>query len=187
MQKQIKILENFISPVHCDYLETLINESNLPLFFNGGTVISHDKDVLVNLTKHEKDSPQFTHTFFINGGASSSFWSRIEPIIFNFVSSTGAVKFENLIKCKLNLNYRDTSYANNEHFPMHIDKEDGVTAIYYINDADGDTLFFDKNKKITQAITPKKGMLVYFNSNILHAGQPPKKALYRSVINFNWR
>lgn len=56
--------------------------------------------------------------------------------------------------------------------------------LYYVNDADGDTVFFDNNDQELFRVTPKKGRIVLFNGGIMHSGGIPKK-FPRSVINFN--
>lgn len=56
--------------------------------------------------------------------------------------------------------------------------------LYYVNDADGDTVFFDNNNNIIERVTPKKGRVVLFNGNILHGGGIPKKSP-RCVVNFD--
>ena len=56
--------------------------------------------------------------------------------------------------------------------------------IYYINDSDGDTIFFNKKLKEIKRVTPKKNTAVLFDSNILHCGCNPIKSSMRGVINF---
>jgi hypothetical protein len=56
--------------------------------------------------------------------------------------------------------------------------------LYYVNDADGDTVFFDRQGKEFQRVTPKKGRVVFFNGNIMHGGGIPKN-YPRCVVNFN--
>lgn len=56
--------------------------------------------------------------------------------------------------------------------------------LYYVNDADGDTVFFDKNKNIIERVTPKKGRIVFFKGNIMHGGGIPKE-YPRAVVNFD--
>ena len=59
-----------------------------------------------------------------------------------------------------------------------------VVILYYVNDADGDTVFFDGNNNIVKSVTPKKGTAVLFNGHILHAGGIPKKHS-RCIVNYN--
>ena len=55
--------------------------------------------------------------------------------------------------------------------------------LYYVNDSDGDTKFFDNDYNQIQSVTPKKGRSVFFNSNLLHAGSNPIKNDVRIVVN----
>ena len=179
-EMKIEIIDNFISSVYEDYLENLITDATLPLYYNKHTLSTY-------YSVPGKENPQFTHGFFRDNEVRSSYMTHIEPIIFYLMAKTEILRLKNLVKCKLNLNYQDLSYAENEHYPVHIDNiEKGITAIYYINDSDGNTLFFDKDYKIIESVAPKKGRIVCFDNQILHAGQPPKQSLYRAVINFNW-
>jgi hypothetical protein len=186
MKDKIKVLDNFLSSSYSNYLEDLIEDGLLPLFFNGSTYIN-ESNANDPRTKNERETVQLCHAFWHEGVVRSNFWTHVEPIIYNFMAVTNVTKAENLSRCKLNLNYRDTSYAENEHFPIHADQQEGITAVYYVNDSDGDTLFFNDDKKVIYSFTPKKGTLVYFPSYILHAGQPPRVNNYRALINLNWR
>jgi hypothetical protein len=71
------------------------------------------------------------------------------------------------------------------HYKPHIDTSKKHTVLlYYVNDADGDTVFFDSNNKIIDNVSPKKGRLVVFNGSIYHAAGIPKKT-HRCVVNFD--
>ena len=73
----------------------------------------------------------------------------------------------------------------------------GFTAIYYVNDSDGDTLIFNEKTmdpflngeelSIKKRIKNKKGRFVMFNQDYLHTGMFPIKSDYRIVINFNFK
>jgi hypothetical protein len=177
----IKILDNFLSSMYMDHLENLITSATLPLYLNLGTLNGGEFE-------KGKETPQFTHAFIKNEQIQSKYMTQVEPIIFNFAAKTETLRAKKLTKCKLNLNYKDVSFAEDEFYPIHKDmnEQNGITAIYYVNDCDGDTLFFNSNNEVVKSVTPKKGRIVYFDNQILHAGQPPKKNMYRILINFNW-
>lgn len=60
-----------------------------------------------------------------------------------------------------------------------------ISLIYYVNDSDGDTVFFEPDyKTIYKRVTPKKGRCVVFNGLIPHgAGIPTKNP--RCIVNYN--
>ena len=70
----------------------------------------------------------------------------------------------------------------------HVDyEEQGITtALYYVNDSDGDTVFFDDTYNIVQRIKPEKGKGVIFDNLIYHASTCPQVHNTRMVINFNY-
>ena len=74
-------------------------------------------------------------------------------------------------------------YINN----LHIDqKEKHQTILYYLNNSDGDTYFYKKNKKtIEKKITPEKNKAVLFDGLTYHASSKPIKNMYRLVLNIN--
>jgi len=74
-----------------------------------------------------------------------------------------------------------------EHHNVHIDDPDNnhVVLLYYVNDSDGDTFFFDENKKIVDRITPKKGRAVVFPGKTFHASSSPTEHV-RVAMNLNF-
>lgn len=60
-----------------------------------------------------------------------------------------------------------------------------TSLIYYVNDADGDTVFYDNDyKTIVNQVTPKKGRCVIFDGLIPHGAGIPKLGP-RCIANFN--
>ena len=59
-----------------------------------------------------------------------------------------------------------------------------TSLIYYVNDADGDTVFFDDDENIVERVTPKKGRCVIFDGLIPHGAGIPSKGP-RCIVNYN--
>jgi hypothetical protein len=59
-----------------------------------------------------------------------------------------------------------------------------TVVLYYVNDSDGDTVFFDKNNQIVKSVSPKKGRVIIFDGLIYHGGGIPKKN-HRCIVNFD--
>ena len=54
--------------------------------------------------------------------------------------------------------------------------------LYYVNEADGDTIFYDSNESEIKRVSPKKGRIAFFDGSIKHsAGIPTTNE--RIVIN----
>ena len=71
-----------------------------------------------------------------------------------------------------------------EHYAPHTDRpEEHLGLIYYLNDSDGDTVFFE-DEKIIERVSPKKGRIVLFDGNTLHAGGYPSDTP-RCIVNYN--
>jgi hypothetical protein len=134
-----------------------------------------------------EDTPQFIHQFVKNGGVvNSPYWPLVEIVANQFFMLYGKKK---VWRCKLNLNYQHPSGGDDKYYIPHLDQSQDfqhTTMIYYVNDSDGDTILFDDYGTILQRIQPKKGRLVFWNDNIMHAGQIPQKNELRCVINFNF-
>ena len=83
------------------------------------------------------------------------------------------------------------------HHP-HIDYNFPHTAsIYYVNDSDGDTIFYnqrasnineikDYDLKEYKRVTPKANRLIIFEGNIVHTGSSPINFKNRILINSNF-
>ena len=65
---------------------------------------------------------------------------------------------------------------------------DGIwILLYYVNDSDGDTIFYEQDG-VTELkrVNPKKGRCVFSKNTMLHsAGKPTKSP--RAIINFNFK
>jgi len=106
-------------------------------------------------------------------------------------------KYE-LQRVKWNFNPKLSKSYKDKFMNPHCDiNKGGWTAIYYVNNSDGDTIIFnekptdpflnDEELSIKKRIKNKKGRFVMFNQDYLHAGMPPINSDYRVVINFNFK
>ncbi|MEK9696028.1 MAG: TIGR02466 family protein [Candidatus Poseidoniales archaeon] len=100
-----------------------------------------------------------------------------------------------LVRTKANLKYPYEHFV--DHSVPHSDGFGfGVVGLYYVNESDGDTVFFNEKVQhpdddyvtptIRQRIAPKKGTMVFFHKGLLHAAGNPSKYARRIVINFNF-
>ena len=57
--------------------------------------------------------------------------------------------------------------------------------LFYLNDSDGDTYFYDKKHKIIDTVTPKENRAVLFDGSILHSSSKPINFARRIMLNIN--
>jgi hypothetical protein len=129
--------------------------------------------------------------------------SIIAEIEKNVVSNINAT-LETNYRYKVNLlNSSDYDSLRNDIESIHIDRyEPHISMVYYINNSDGDTKFYNLNNgKIIdwmtyvsngeydrfseiKSVSPKKGKIVVFNGLVPHHSTYPRTG-NRYVINFN--
>jgi len=185
----INTIENIIPKDYQDDLERVLLGNEFPLFLNSKNVNLDNKTAFTD--KNAKFSLRLNHSFIHDGQLISGHWKLIEPLTIAIIKALNIPP--KLSSCKLNINFPINHFLDSDYYPPHYDTTDkGIVAIYYVNDADGDTLFMNSIKdqndefKINKSVTPKKGTLVYFPENVLHTNKPPKNTQARGVINFNF-
>lgn len=188
------IIKNFVKPRIQDELEALFLGHNFPYYYSTESCTPpgeqnfayEDKRLTGDVFRDENtiESPQFSHSLFTGAGINSDYYIQVVPIISKLIDSIDGNY--RLYRCKVNMNLSDARFEGKYRTP-HIDNgfEDQLTAIYYVNDSDGDTLFFDGNNQITQRITPEKGKLVWWRGKVFHAKSHSVKSISRVVLNIN--
>lgn len=123
--------------------------------------------------------PAFTHVFMGEQGASS-FYNHIAQLPLNKKN----IPFCDVKRAVAFLQMPDGT-APDGHNNIHTDMNDShLVLLYYVNDSDGDTYFFDADDNVIGNVTPKKNRAVIFDGSIRHASSRPKHHP-RCVINFN--
>lgn len=169
----IKIFDNYLSEENFKKIFEKINSNFFPFYY------------CENIVKNSDDPYQFYHRLI---GIENN-----EYIVSNEINSF--YPFFESIKKDFNVNFFLRATINfltphpefeKEHHEPHIDIVDTphFVLLYYLNDSDGDTFFFEKNR-IVKRIKPKKNRLIYFDGSILHASSSPKKNNKRLVINLD--
>ena len=90
-------------------------------------------------------------------------------------------QYSKINRIKYNLLWR-CSETNNRHTSLHKDGDDQcMSAVYYVNDSDGDTIIIDGDDEYR--IKPKKGSILIFPAHLIHASSNPSNAFERICIN----
>lgn len=76
-------------------------------------------------------------------------------------------------------------YTKLDHYAAHTDFNfPHHVCLYYVNNADGATAFYDEAGNKIQEVIPKKGRVVFFDGLIMHGGGIPKHGP-RCIVNFD--
>lgn len=126
---------------------------------------------------------QLTNFLFIDKPNSPQYADGAK-ILEQFCLRTG-MPIQQLIRIKANLQLPEPREDWQYNTP-HVDNySHHKVAIYYVNDSDACTFFFDKQMKVVRKVQSKRGRIVIFPGEIYHAGQPPTKNP-RIIINYNF-
>jgi hypothetical protein len=177
----VKVFEDVLSIDEYQKMFDIVDSRNISWYFFNNCHDYRFCDSLVDSTTYG-----FIHNFFDNGNITSDYLDLFTPLL-DCVSQHYGCNVK-LVRMKMNMTINVNKQV--QLYP-HVDNLDGLknnnfkTAVYYINDSDGDTLFFDDEKNIVHRQTPKQNTLVLFDGDLFHAPQLPLISPKRLVLNIN--
>lgn len=185
----IEVFDDILNTHDCDNIEQFMTGDEFPWFFSKAgyydttTFISEKTKEIVENNSSIKEYFVLSHTTFDERGAVSTFNDNCEVILKQVVKTP-----YKLLRIKCNLSTKIESFKSHEYNIPHTDFDNlhSKTGIYYVNDSDGDTFFFNNEGTVIQRVTPKKNRFVLFDSNTIHAGSHPAKSNKRLTINYNF-
>lgn len=176
-------VENFLPKMYEDKLYQNICE-----------VENFNWNLIKNITfKGQPDTfPSFTHMVFKEDeGLISDCFQFFYPLVCTIPEKTG-IEVNTLHRLRLGLILKQPKKAVH---PPHVDMA-GVkhyTALYYLNESDGDTFVYDQvdgenSSKFTikKRIKPKKGKLSIFDGKHFHSSSSPVRNNMRVVLTINF-
>ena len=171
MEKFIEVYDNFLP----QKLENLVESNilyNTDYRFVSNTVNSQGKSYIPSLTCNfinQKNELDVNYLIYLN-------------ILFNFIKKQN-IFLINLYRARTFLQFPTISpKVHPPHKDMTIPH---WVCLYYVNDSDGDTIFYDNNKNEIKRVSPKKGRMAFFDGSILHSGSTPQNT-HRAIINFDF-
>ena len=113
----------------------------------------------------------------------NNLFDRLECIIWT-LSAVADLNKEDLIRIRFGM-YVPINHGDLHHTPHRDQITRHTVLLYYVNDTDGDTFFFNNKGDIVERVSPKKNRLVIFNGSRLHASSNPSTG-YRITMNLNY-
>lgn len=193
------IIDDLLNDEEIDSIEKQLYDSFFPWYLSfendgAGNFYTSIKSIIKDQWKDDKnlvDRGQFVHLFFNTKNneciQNSTYINEPIKILLAFAEKMNVkIYYENILRVKANLIMQHKDYTKMSYGIPHVDtNEKHYVLIYYVNNCDGDTVLFNESEKVFARISPKKGRLLMFNGNTLHAGGHPSVSQSRCVINFN--
>jgi len=182
---QLKVVDNFLTKSYHQELLNLMNGPNFDWYFNNNVSYRQNQNTRLN-------EYGFTHVFWDADGKrnidTATLW---QPALYQIMD---VIQCTNILRSRADM----TMFTPHEfiHDP-HVDFIFPHTSvIYYVNDSDGDTFFYNKKHssndpipndlQIEEVVSPKANRLVAFEGDIVHTGCSPTKHKNRIIINSNF-
>lgn len=173
MVKDIIVLDNCISKNYQHLIEQIISSDT------SFSWVFHDDLTKTNVTEKTLG---FSHLFMHEAKYQSGYWGLLLPLVYEACEKQ-SIPIRTVIRGRSFLQVPTTKTT--EYDSPHIDMDiPHMVCLYYVNDSDGDTFFFDGNQVIKR-VTPKQGRCVFFDGSIYHASSKPTQST-RIVINYNF-
>ena len=199
MVKDLYIFENAVQKDMQDYIEKYITGNTIRWFFV--------KDIaFVEKEIQEKKIKDFTPALNLpiidaaTNKADVNILMEVQPVL-NIAAAKANLVPKKILQARSFMSFPLLSgkkRTKTDYHHPHIDMTvPHMVCLYYVNDADGDTFFFDKTRddvqlgtyndtkfKVIKRVTPKKGTAVIFNGNRYHASSSPTKGI-RCILNLH--
>ena len=168
-----QIIDNFLPPNDFKILQSEIISNLFPWHLD--SVLSYELTTIVD----KIDNWQLSHSFYFPKHYSPLF-RLIEPVLVNLQPNLRV-----LLKAKANLNpHTETIKIHGYHTDLPWADVTAIskTAVLYINDNNGYTIFENDGEKIASAAN----RMVIFSADDRHSGTTCTDQQYRVVLNLNF-
>ena len=184
-----EVFDNILTTEEQEEVVDIFFDSYFPFYFadSTGNKSVTDEDYEKLSDNNTVEANVMVHTF-IRNGEISRYYESIEHILQKFYVKT-KIKFFDIIRCKLNLQYQVADYNKNNYQCPHTDQIfDHKVLIYYPYTSDGDIFLLNqlesKKYEIVDRIEPVGGRFLLMDK-MYHANQPPILNKTRMSLNYN--
>ena len=181
----MKIIDNYVSIEEQGYLYDYFTDPKVPYRFYRSHIY-HEDD------KWSHAPMQMSHHLY---ESESDVASKHLPVINTLVSNLSKQfgKIE-LFRAKVNVTSPYPPMMKYQSQVPHIDLQydngepvDHKVLLYYVNDSDGPTYFYNEACELVDTVYPKPGRAVIFDGENVHAASNPVHAPFRIVINVDFK
>jgi hypothetical protein len=176
------VIDDVLPKEYADKIERIHISGSFPWTFNVDMTLP--AELRTKLTDYI-NTPGFTHASVHLKKQVSQYIAQFAKIVYYTLQKINYTKAYEIIVCR---SFMLLPTPKVEEFTTkHIDTETPhLVILYYVNDTDGDTYFFGKEKdsELVQRVSPRKNRAVIFDGANYHASSLPTNK-HRIVMNFN--
>jgi len=169
-----QIIDNFLPVAEFEKIQQVMTSNMFPWFLDA--VLEEPYTILTGAINNW----QLCHAFYKTPRQHTQSFDLIEPLLARIQPTPRLI-----IKIKANINPRtDSVQIHGYHTDIPYDDVTTIskTAVFYINDNDGYTIF-ENDKQIVSSVANR---MLIFSANEKHSGTSCTDQQYRMVINFNY-
>ena len=180
-------IKNVIDETYQDEIYKLLTDVNFNWHFLEDTTREYANDSLTS-------TPSFVNLIFHPNNDANPHYDFFKPLLDAILEKSN-LKLHTLLRIRvgflLNTKYVLPSMPYKYNTPHRDYDQDHYTAVYYVNEADGDTVVFHEIEKAEQyrimmKSSPEKGKALLFNGWHYHASSCPKIRTKRITITLNF-
>jgi len=176
----MKIIDNFLAKYYLQHLQDNFLGNNSSWSFNDSLTGDDSLEVL--------GSFGFGIKLHWNGYFTGSYESTlIRGLVFSAQEKVEEVFGESLEIVRARADMTVFNPLNHRH-ELHTDFQyEHMTAIFYLNNSDGNTILFDRDgKNVLAEVEPVENRLLIFDGLLQHTGHSPSNHKSRVLINMNF-
>lgn len=187
----IKVIDNFLTKSYHKELLDLMSSANFSWYYNEN--ISYRSGENPENVTPRFDEYGFSHIFWDDNGMRDSNTSLLwKAGLYQILDVTNS---DYILRSRGDM----TMFSPNEFIhDAHVDYFfKNISTVFYVNDSDGDTIFYNQRHTskeqtfpekldIIDRVSPKANRLVIFEGDIIHTGSSPNKHKNRIIINSNF-
>lgn len=190
--QSIQIIDDYITLKEQLALHKYVMDSKFPYRIYNTHIVEDGQERNEFFNRRFHAPRQFSHHLYMVGEQNSSpHLNIIRPIFDRMKADYG--QDVTLLRAKVNMTNPYPPYMKHEPQMPHVDMKydngdpvDHMVLLYYINDSDGPTYFFNESYEIVDSVKPKMGRAIVFDGDLLHAGSNPAFYPYRLALNINF-
>lgn len=202
----IKVIENLLPVSLQERIDATLNTDMFPWFFMDSVRTQRDysDEYLRDIPPWDDvkvvDSFGLIHLVCISDQVNSPHFELMRSILY-FVEKAENFEVDSILRIRVRRTMKTPGADDTTYNTPHVDlmhETPFYTFVYYAEESDGDTIFFDRvfergsnaslqgSPAILQTVQYKKGNGVLFDGLRFHAGNSPKNYVKRTVINFDF-